>query len=243
MPRRNPSRNDYESAELERDRREAERDDDRRYASYDAATGVYTQQTQLEFHASLTADIQRALDAGCLDERPPAKSLRDIQAEEAAAKVAKREAEQKVLAAAKAELERQERIATEKAAAEAAWNADRAARDAAGHKPCWVCWQYAGETQYHAPKRDICALATQLFYVFDRHGYPHTAYVRRDEMEALRARKAMDAAAEQRKRHEAPQHGLAEFLDVSGGLVAPPAPAGKKKGKKPTVEKFSLDEI
>lgn len=95
------------------------------YCSYDAATGAFTQQTQAQFHDSLTADIQRALNAGCLDEAP---------------KVVKK-----------------------------------------GPQPF-----------KHMP---------------------------------------------------APQHGLAAFLDVSGGLQAPPAPAKKKKVKKPMVEKFSLDQV
>lgn len=215
------------------------------YGSYDAATGVYKKQTREEFAASLTADIQRALDSGCLDEEKPAappKSLREIQAEEQAAAAAKREAEQKMLAAAKAELERQERVAREKAAAEAAWNSDRAARNAAGHTPCWVCWQYGEETHHHAPKRDICPLATTLFYNWDRNGYPHTAYVRREEMAALRARlhqKAQAAAAERAAAERASELGA---LVEAAATAAAPAPKGKKV-KKPTVEKFSLDEI
>ena len=52
-----------------------------------------------------------------------------------------------------------------------------------------------------------------------------------------------EARAEMKRLTTAPvQHGLAEFLDASGNLVAAPAPKGKK-AKKPTVEKFSLDAI
>lgn len=81
MPRRNAERNDCGYAEMERERRSEERDEDRRYASYDAASGVYQRQTRDQFHASLTADIERALGAA-------PKSLREIQAaeERAAAK-------------------------------------------------------------------------------------------------------------------------------------------------------------
>lgn len=41
------------------------------YYSYDAATGAYSHQTQAQFHDSLTADIQRALDA--MNESKPMK--------------------------------------------------------------------------------------------------------------------------------------------------------------------------
>lgn len=95
------------------------------YYSHDAATGASTHQTQAQFHDSLTADIQRALNAGCLDESP---------------KVVKK-----------------------------------------GPRPF--------------------------------------------------------------KYKPIPQHGLAAFLDVSGGLQAQPVPPTKKGPKKPTVEKFSLDEV
>jgi hypothetical protein len=108
------------------------------YYSYDAATGICQHQTQTQFHDSLTADIQRALDAGCLDTK--AKSFREIQAEEEA----------------------------------------------------------------------------------------KAMYVRQEAYS---------------KNRPTPQHGLAAFLDVSGGLQAPPAPPAKKKTMKPVVEKFSLDEI
>ena len=52
------------------------------FGTYDAATETLTPQTRAQFHASLTADIERALGAA-------PKSLREIQAaeERAAAKV------------------------------------------------------------------------------------------------------------------------------------------------------------
>ena len=52
-----------------------------------------------------------------------------------------------------------------------------------------------------------------------------------------------DARAEMKRLTTAPvQHGLAEFLDCSGGVAPPPAAKGKKS-KKPTVEKFSIDAL
>jgi hypothetical protein len=205
------------------------------YATYDAATGVYTPQTPEQFTASLTADIQRALDSGVLDEKP--KTLREIQAEEAAASAA----------TVSATAAKQSRAAAEKAAAEAAWDADRAAHDAAGRKPCWVCQNYADETHYHAPKRGHCALASELFYVFDRWDQPHTAYVRRDVLASFQQRKRYQAASAAAEAAAAAKKAeLGNLIDAAlTATVSTAAATSKKaqKGKKATVEKFSLDEI
>jgi hypothetical protein len=217
------------------------------FATYDAATKIYTPQTREEFAASLVADIQRALDSGVLDEKP--MNLREIQAEEAKASAA---------AAAK-----QARVAREKAAAEAAWDADRASHDAAGRKPCWVCARYAKEVHYHAPKQGSCPLTGELFYVHDRWGQPHTAYVRRDEMAALQERKQREAAAAAAAAQEAAKKSeLGGLIDAALSAAAMSAAAmsaaamsaakkpssgaaggAAKKAKKETVKKFSLDEI
>lgn len=212
------------------------------YASYDAATGVYTPQTPEQFTASLTADIQRALDSGVLD-KP--KTLREIQAEELATASAAATSAATASTAAK-----KDRVAAEKAAAEAAWEADRAAHDAAGRKPCWVCQRYADETHYHAPKRGHCTLASELFYVFDRWDQPHTAYLRRDVLAALQQRKHYQAASAAAAATEAAKKAeLGSLIDaaLTANVSNAPAPAANskkaQKGKKSTVEKFSLDEI
>lgn len=206
------------------------------YASYDALTKIYKQQTQDEFAASLTADIERALAAGVLDKPQPVKTLREIQAEEAAAATV-HAADAAVKKAA------EKRIADEKAAALAAWEADRAGQDAAGRKPCWVCLRYAKETHYHAPKLGSCALTEELFYVHDRWGQPHTAYMRRDVAESMRERKMREeSAAAAKAAEEAKKNELGNMIDAAL-TAASPRPKGGKKAKKATVEKFSLDEI
>ena len=206
------------------------------FATYDASTGVYQAQTRDQFFDSLTADIQRALDAAA-----PPKSLREIQAEDAATAAATQKK-------AAADVKRSERVAAEKAAAEAAWESDRAARDASGKKPCFVCEQFAQETHFHAPKRDICPLS-YLFYVFDRWDQPNTAYLRRDAWLSFKENKerisveAGRAAAEASRASE-----LGGLIDAA--LTAPAATKATaekqkaaKKGKKQTVERFQLDDI
>ncbi len=256
MPRRNTSRTDDQYSELEKDRRSEERDFQRyatSYGVYDAATKIYTPQTYEQSVASFAADIQRALDAGCLDSceclggcgecavpaKKSAKSLREIQAEELTA------ASASAASAASATPAPKDRAAAEKAAAEAAWEADRAAHDAAGRKPCWVCQRYADETHYHAPKRGHCALASQLFYVFDRWDQPHTAYVRREEMAAFQERKHYQAASAAAEAAAAAKKAeLGTLIDAALTATASTAPTKKgAKAKKATVEKFSLDDL
>ena len=239
------------------------------YASYDAATGAHTIQTQTHFYESLTADLERALDA-FLGEPAAPKSLREIQAEEEAT----------AAAAAEVERRRVEHEAAEKAAKEAELQRHRDL----GHKPCWLCDRDLGIEAYHPCKENTCPQAPIAYTRFDRWGNPNTAYpahplreyystpgmpshsnnyykrafreydeeAARERLREARALKKAEEAtgltgeeakeAYQRIRNP-PQHGLADFLDVSGGLQAPPAAVGKKKDKRQTVEKFSLDSL
>lgn len=239
------------------------------YGSYDAATGSYVQMSQEEWRNSLTADIQRALDA----QQP--KTLREIQVEEeekkrladlakaqraAAKEAAKRQAElqaQQEAAAKEAELERHRKL---------------------GHKACWLCQRDKGIEAYHPCKENICPTATMGYTRFDRWGNPNTAYPAHplreyysapgmpshsnnfykrafreyDEetyrLEARELKKAEDATgltgeeakvAYKRLQAGAPKHNLGVFLVEE----APAKSTTKKGGKKATVEKFSLDDI
>jgi multidrug efflux pump subunit AcrA (membrane-fusion protein) len=246
------------------------------YGSYDAATGAYTAQTRDQFHASLTADIERALDA-FLGSEP--KSLREIQAEEEAAAAAKLAERERAMADKRAA---DERAAQEKAAAAAAAEAELQRHRDLGHTPCWLCKRDKGIEAYHPCKEKTCPQAPIAYTRFDRWGYPNTAYpahplreyysapgmpshsnnyykrafreydeeqARLRQHEARALKEAEDAtglkgdaakAEYVRRRQAPPQHGLADFLDVSGDQPKPPA---KKGPKKPTVEKFSLDDV
>jgi len=247
------------------------------YGSYDAATGSYVQMSQEEWHNSLTADIQRAVDA-FLGPEPPAKTLREIQEEEvAAAKAAKLAAEQRVAAAEAAKRQAEWQAQQEAAAKEAELERHRKL----GHKACWLCERDKGIEAYHPCKENICPTATTGYTRFDRWGNPNTAYPahplreyysapgmpshsnnfykrafreydeemwrqRQKEAKALKAAEdatgltGEEAKAEyKRLRGGAPKHDLGAFLVEEPTVKATP----KKGGKKPTVEKFSLDEL
>jgi hypothetical protein len=199
------------------------------YGHYDAATGVYTAQTQEQFRAGLTADIQRALDSGVLDEEP-AKTIPELQEEarQASEKEAAKRAEERAAARAnaKAKEERRQALMEEK--------------KVRGAAPCWLCLQDKEEEHFHAPKRGSCPCADTGYYIFLKDGTPNCAYMRTDYREELRERRAAKKRAAEQKQAPTTQHGLAEFLDAAGALVSPAKKASKKK---PTVEKFSLDEI
>ena len=234
------------------------------YSTYDAATGVYTTQTREEFCASLAADIQRALDT-----QP--KSLREIQAEEeeakrveeqraAAEKAAKELAEwqtQQEAAAKEAELARHRALGHKPC-----WCCEEK-----GIEAYHACKENICPTATKAYTRfDRCGNpntaypAHPLREYYSAPGMPsHSnnfykrAFREYDEemwrqraLEARKLKKAEDAtgltgeeAKEAYKRlRNAPKHGLADFV-VEKTVSAKP----KTKTKKPTVEKFSLDEL
>lgn len=201
------------------------------YGHFDAATGIYTAQTQEQFRAGLTADIQRALDSGVLDEGTKTIPKLQEEARLASEKEAAKRAEERATARANAKAKEERRQSLME---------DKKVRGAA---PCWLCLQDKEEEHFHAPKRGSCPCADLGYYVFLKDGTPNRAYMRTDYREELRERRAAKKRAAEQKQAPPTQHGLAEFLDAAGGLVSPVGQPKKAGKKKPTVEKFSLDEI
>jgi hypothetical protein len=235
---------------MDRERREAERDDRRRetaYYRYDGITRVLTQQTPEEALASFAADIQRAVDAMA------PKTLSEIQAEQQAAAKARQQEE------IEARLERGDTPC---------WLCLRD-NDIVAFHPCKekTCpqapiaytrfdrWGYPNTAYPAHPLREYYSAPgmpshSNNYYrrAFREYDEEQARQRQREakalkEAEELTGLKGDAAKAEYERRRQAPQHGLADFLDVSGGLVDPPKPAAKKGPKKPTVEKFPLDDI